>query len=107
MDRRDLRFTSGIHTREGRGAKGNKIIFAKARDYVGETDGYLYNEDIAMLAKCFNIRIIALNPTLPLDSRIQLTGGEDPKELKAEYDAEVKAKAPLTRYIFIYANPGH
>jgi hypothetical protein len=107
VDPRDFTYTSGISTRKGKDAKGNPRTYALARDYIGKTNGYLYNEDIEKLAKCFNIRIIALNPTLPENSRIQLIGSVNPKELKEEYDTEVAAGAPLTRYIFIYANPGH
>ena len=107
VDPRDLPFTKGIAVRKGKDAKGNPRIYTLARDYIGKTDGYLYSEDMKMLAKCFNIRIIALNPDEIESQRIQLIGEVNPKELKAEYDAEVAAGSPLTRYIFIYAYPGH
>jgi len=89
---------------------GNHELRAKARAYIRDTDGYLYDTDVAHLQECFGIRILLITKSAIKHDRIRLIGEVSPADLLKEYNTEVAANIPAdkyTKYIMIFVRPGH
>lgn len=89
---------------------GAPVYYVKARAYIRDTDGYLYDTpDIDNLQECFGVRIIITKSDGRI-GHIRLKGDVGPVDLKREYDMEVAANIPAdkyTQYIMIFQTPGH
>jgi hypothetical protein len=89
---------------------GAPVYYVKARAYIRDTDGYLYDTpDIDNLQECFGVRIIITKSDGRI-GHIRLKGEVGPVDLQREYEGEVAANIPAdkyTQYIMIFQTPGH
>jgi hypothetical protein len=89
---------------------GNIELRANARAYIRDTDGYLYDTDVAHLQECFGVRILLITKSEVKHDRIRLIGDVNPADLAREYAGEQSANIPAdkyTKYILIFVRPGH
>jgi len=89
---------------------GNRELRANARAYIRDTDGYLYDTDVAHLQECLGIRILLITKSAVKYDRIRLIGDVSPADLLKEYETERSANIPAdkyTKYIMIFVRPGH
>ena len=98
------------HAREVVMDDGNVELRANARAYIRDTNGYLYDTDVAHLQECFGVRILLITKSDVAHDRIRLIGEVNPDDLAREYATEQAANIPAdkyTKYMLIFVRPGH